>query len=86
MDASAHISDAYWNRCMADDVDSRDDLVSACGNPSLLIYAMEYMRHGNFNVRMKRLLSLKASIQPCLRTPIQALWAGFAFGRELIRS
>ncbi|POS70114.1 hypothetical protein DHEL01_v211494 [Diaporthe helianthi] len=83
MDASAHISEAYWNRCMADDVHSRDELVRFCGYPSLLIYAMEYMEHGNFNGLGRRLSG--ASLNSPVYLKDSELWGIFlCFFRAIV--
>lgn len=47
------ITDGYMNRCLAQDIDSSADLERLLGVDGML-YVMEYMEHGNFNVMLNR--------------------------------
>lgn len=44
------ISEDYMNRCLAQDVPSSAEVIALLGGIDSMIYVMEYMEHGNFNV------------------------------------
>lgn len=52
------ISEEYMNRCLAMDVSSQSEIATVLGGVDSLLYVMEYMEHGNFNVMLHQ--------SPCL--------------------
>lgn len=46
------ISEEYMNRCLAQDVPSYSEIETVLGGVDSLLYVMEYMEHGNFNVML----------------------------------
>lgn len=59
------ITDGYMNRCLAQDIESSEELERLLGVDGML-YVMEYMEHGNFNVMLYR--------SPCLATTKALGW------------